>query len=135
MRGFTKTKDDVRLPIRVTRCSAGYDFFAPRDILLAPKQTAFVNTGIRVHMMHDEVLMIYPRSSLATVHNIVLRNGVAVIDADYDQEIFLVLLNDGDETYIIRHGDRFAQGVFQKYLITDDDSPVLKRIGGLGSTG
>ena len=42
--------DDILLPKRATKGSAGYDFFAPFDIVLKPGETIKVPTGIRVSM-------------------------------------------------------------------------------------
>ena len=56
--------ENIRLPLRATAGSAGYDFFAPVDITLAPGETAKIPTGIRVEMEQDWVLKCYPRSGL-----------------------------------------------------------------------
>ena len=56
--------EGIKLPKRATRGSAGYDFFAPVDITLAPGETAKIPTGIRVEMEQDWVLKCYPRLSL-----------------------------------------------------------------------
>ena len=67
-------------------------------------------------------------------------NQVGIIDADYynnkDNEghIFVCLQKHGDKDFVIRKGDRFVQGIFMPYLITDDDSTTSRRIGGIGST-
>ena len=73
-------------------------------------------------------------------NNINLKNSVGVIDSDYynniDNEgnICFVLENCGDEDFILEKGSRYAQGVFMKYLVTDNDVSVNARNGGIGST-
>ena len=63
--GVIYVKDeDIKLPKRSTKWSAGYDFFAPFNISLKPNQSLAVPTGIRAFMQPDEVLKIYPRSGL-----------------------------------------------------------------------
>ena len=43
---------------------------------------------------------------------------------------------DSDEDYEINIGDKIVQGVFQKIMVTDDESDIEnERIGGMGSTG
>ena len=49
-------------------------------------------------------------------------------------EILVKLINDGDGDVMIHKGDRFAQGIFVKHYITDNDDATGERIGGVGST-
>ena len=91
-------------------------------------------------MEYRDVLYLYIRSSLAIKNNIVLRNSVGVIDADYynniDNEgnIIVVLENTGEDDFVIKKGSRFVQGVFMNYLVTDSDDVNENRKGGIGST-
>lgn len=52
--------DRIKLPRRATAGSAGYDFFAPVDIILNPGETIKIPTGIRVWMEPEWVLKCYP---------------------------------------------------------------------------
>jgi len=74
-------------------------------------------------------------------HQLVLPNGVGVIDADYynneknEGEIFVQLLNFGLRDVVIKKGQRIAQGIFMPYLRVDDEqAPQQERIGGFGSS-
>ena len=71
--------ENIRLPLRATAGSAGYDFFAPVDITLAPGETAKIPTGIRVEMEQDWVLKCYPRSGLGFKFRLQLNNTVGII--------------------------------------------------------
>ncbi len=133
--------DSVKLPKRATKGSAGYDFFALKDITLAPGETAKMPTGIRVKIDEGWVLKIYPRSGLGFKFRLQLNNTVGIIDSDYyysDNEghIFIKITNDSKEgkTVAIKSGDAFAQGVFVEYGITVDDDATEIRNGGFGST-
>lgn len=144
-RGFevvTKFKDSsINLPKRKTSGSAGYDFEAAVDINIEPKTIAFVTTGIKAYMPKDEVLQMYPRSSLCFKKKLMKANSVGIIDSDYynnpdnEGEIMLILYNFGDEVVEIKKGDRIAQGIFIKYLTVDENETTIKRLGGFGSTG
>ncbi len=130
--------DEISLPKRATIGSAGYDFFAPFDISLAPNQTIKVPTGIRVKIDQGWVLKIYPRSSLGFKYKLGLDNTVGIIDSDYfnaDNEghIFIKMTN-GDKPLLIEKGKAFAQGIFVEYGITVDDECENLRVGGIGST-
>ena len=136
-----KIYDSIKLPKRATKGSAGYDFFAPVGIVLAPGETMKVPTGIRCEMEYDWVLKLYPRSGLGFKYRLQLNNTVGVIDADYfysDNEghIFAKITNDSNEgkTVEIPAGTGFIQGIFLEYGITVDDDATEIRNGGFGST-
>jgi dUTP pyrophosphatase len=74
-------------------------------------------------------------------YNVRLCNQVGIVDSDYynniDNEghIYVALQNEGDKTFSIKKGDKFAQCIFQKYLVVDDEKEIkLTRSGGFGST-
>ena len=133
-------EDIIKMPIRKTSGSAGYDFVTPVDIDIEPNKTFTVPTGIRCGMRFDYVLNIYVRSSIGFKYQTVLSNGTGIIDSDYynaDNEghIMIKLINHNDKPVHINAGDAFAQGVFLQFGITNDDMADGVRTGGIGSTG
>lgn len=133
--------EKIELPRRATSGSAGYDFFAPFDIDLAPGETAKIPTGIRVKIAEGWLLSLYPRSGLGFKFRLQLDNTVGIIDSDYyfsDNEghIFAKITNDTKEnkSLHIAAGTGFMQGIFTEYGITEDDSADGIRNGGFGST-
>ena len=137
--GTELTYQNIQLPKRATTKSAGYDFFAPTDIDLEPHTTTTVATGIRALMPDDWCLMIFPRSGLGFKFRLRLDNTVGIIDADYSNapnegHIFVKITNEGEKPLHITQGNAFAQGIFVKYLLTEDDDVTTERTGGLGST-
>ena len=133
--------DDITKPKRATAGSAGYDFSAPVAFVLKPGETIKIPTGIRARMDEDWVLCLFPRSGQGFKYRLQLNNTVGIIDSDYynneDNEghIMIALLNYGKETVSLEKGERVAQGIFSKYLITNDDDATGVRTGGIGSTG
>lgn len=133
--------DSLPLPKRATKGSAGYDFFAPFDITLAPGETIKIPTGIRAKMEVEWVLKLYPRSGLGFKYRLQLNNTVGIIDSDYyyssnEGHIFAKITNDSNEgkTVEIKAHTGFMQGIFIEYGITYDDCVVEIRDGGFGST-
>lgn len=130
-----------RLPERATKHSAGYDFFAARDLLIPPHKVAVAWTGIKAFMPPDEVLKIYNRSSNAVKKGLVLSNGVGIVDADYynnpsnEGDIGFSFWNITDEIVYIRKGEKLGQGVFETFQLADNDISGGERTGGYGSTG
>ena len=144
---------EVNLPVRATKHAAGYDFEASEDVLIpsiwkqiaagVPKEKVkptMVGTGIKAQMDEDEVLMMYNRSGNPKL-GLVLANGVGVVDSDYfenpgnDGHIFFAFFNFSPEDLLVFKGQKIGQGVFQKFLLTDDDKTTGIRVGGFGSTG
>ncbi|MBR6690987.1 MAG: deoxyuridine 5'-triphosphate nucleotidohydrolase [Bacilli bacterium] len=128
------------LPKRSTKNSAGYDFEALYDYTLKPGEIMKIPTGVKVVMESDDVLFLIDRSSMGFKYNIRMCNQVGVIDADYynsDNEghMWIKIQNEGDKDYIVKKGDAMIQGIFIKYLKTDDDiESNVERNGGIGST-
>ena len=136
-----KVYQNIRLPRRATKGSAGYDFFAPESFTLVPHETILIPTGIRVMIEDGWVLKIYPRSGLGFKYRLQLNNTVGIIDSDYSRSdneghIFIKVTNDSNEgkTLSIPAGTGFAQGIFVEYGITVDDDASGVRNGGFGST-
>ena len=131
---------NIKLPVRATKYSAGYDFCTPIDFELNPGEEIKIPTGIRCQMNDDFVLTIYPRSSIGFKYNVCLANTVGVIDADYyyssnEGHIMAKFVNRGDKTFVAHAGDKIMQGIFLPYGITNEDNTTQKRNGGFGSTG
>ena len=133
--------ENLKLPARATGGSAGYDFFAPVDLTLAPGETVKIPTGVRVRMDSEWLLSCYPRSGLGFKYRLQLDNTVGIIDSDYyysDNEghIFAKVTNDTKDgrTVAVGAGCGFMQGIFTEYGITLDDHVEEVRNGGFGST-
>ena len=147
-RGFKIAKGwedkDINLPVRKTKSSAAYDFEAAEDIIIPSfkigEKPTLIPTGVKAYMESDEVLMLFPRSSGPKKQGIVFPHSSGIIDADYyenednDGHIMIQCINIKSEDVLIKKGDRIGQGIFTKYLITDDDQATGIRSGGFGST-
>jgi dUTP pyrophosphatase len=75
--------DNIKLPTRATSGSAGYDFFMPINMNLAPGETFLIPTGIRVKIDEGWFLSVFPKSGLGFKYRLQLDNTVGVIDSDY----------------------------------------------------
>jgi dUTP pyrophosphatase len=147
-RGFEIAKGfedkNINLPIRKTKYSAGYDVEAAEDVTIPSFKKGMaptlIKTGIKAYMKDDEVLIIANRSSNPKKKGLILANSIGVIDKDYygnadnDGHIMFAFYNIKEEDIEIKKGETIGQAIFQKYLLTDDDSTQGDRIGGFGST-
>ncbi len=129
-------------PRYMTAASAGADLRSRESLVIQPSKLAKVPTGVWI----DEVdwkqvpagllpeLQIRARSSLAFKHHIMLANGVGTVDADYPDEIAVLLFNFGEQTFEIKRGDRIAQLVVAMVARVEGLGVGADRVGGFGST-
>ena len=147
-RGFEIAKGfenaGINLPVRSTKNSAGYDIEAAEDVVIPAfklgQKPVLVKTGLKAYMQSDEVLILANRSSNPGKKGLILANSIGVVDSDYygnpdnDGHIMFAFFNFKDEDIEIKKGERIGQGMFQKYLVTDNDIAGGERTGGFGST-
>ena len=132
------------LPKRYTKDSCGYDisFVLENTVIIEPFEVKLFETGIKAKFTSDEALLIYPRSSTGIKKNLLLANGTCVIDPSYynnennEGNIILAFRNVSNNKVILEKGEqRLVQGIFTKYFtVTDEEMPIKKRSGGVGST-
>lgn len=134
--------ENATLPTRGSEQAAGFDLYACLEeaVKIPPHQTKMIGTGIATAIQDGYFGAIYARSGLATKQGLRPANCVGVIDSDYRGEIKVALHNDTEEFHTVRHKDRIAQFVIQKYepIIWDvvDELPDTERgDGGFGHTG
>ena len=135
-----KNVGEITLPTRATKSSIAYDFYCPINITIKPMQSVMIWTDVKAHFNADEALLINVRSSMGK-HPVMIANTQGWIESDYysnsdnDGNIGIRLFNLGTEPYIIKRGDRIAQGMFIKYLTADNGNTDVQRTGGFGSSG
>lgn len=134
--------EGLALPAYATQHSAGMDLLAAVEttIKLAPGARMLVPTGLSIALPEGYEAQIRPRSGLAFKHGISLVNSPGTIDADYRGEVGVLLINLGQELFVIERGMRIAQMVIAPYTRAQF-SEVLelpntdRGAGGFGSTG
>lgn len=133
---------DLALPGYATEHSAGMDLLAavvePKTV--APGERTLVPTGIAIALPEGYEAQVRPRSGLALKQGISLVNSPGTIDADYRGEIGVILINHGQEPFVIEHGMRIAQMVIAPYTRAawnevSELSSSARGAGGFGSTG
>ncbi len=134
--------EDLPLPRYMTSHAAGMDIYASpeKEIVLNPGKRALIPTGIAIALPPGIEAQIRPRSGLAIKHGIGLLNAPGTIDADYRGEIKIIMINLGEEPFVVQRGDRIAQMVIhsveQAEWIQVEELPETDRNdGGFGHTG
>jgi dUTP pyrophosphatase len=131
------------LPAYGTAASAGADLKSSVDLVIPAGKHARVPTGTWIDRVNYSQLapglipelQIRARSGLAAKFGITLSNAVGTVDADYPDEICVLLWNTGSEDFVIKRGDRIAQVVLNMVARIDNLLVGGKRLGGFGSTG
>lgn len=122
----------IKKPCRATTGSAGYDFYMPQSITIGSGEIAIVETGIIADIDEGYYLTLHPRSSLYAKG----LNIEGIIDSDYKKEVRAIIQNRNRAHSVhINAGERFMQGIFHRYYLTEDDDASESRSGGMGSTG
>lgn len=134
--------EDIELPRKMSELASGFDLYASvtEELTLLPGQRALVPTGIAIAMPGGLEAQIRPRSGLAFKHGITCLNTPGTIDADYRGEIKVLLINLGQEPFVIQRNERIAQMVFQvvpevNLVQVDELSETVRGAGGFGHTG
>ena len=130
------------LPEYETEGSAGMDLRAYLDepVTLKSGERKLIPTGISIELPAGYEAQIRARSGLAAKKGIGLVNGIGTIDSDYRGDIGVILINWGNEDFVIENGDRIAQMVIAKYErieweTVSELSDTERGSGGFGHTG
>lgn len=132
--------DDLPLPAYATEGAAGMDVVSAEDVTLPVGGRHAVATGLAVAIPHGFEIQVRPRSGLALKHGVTVANAPGTIDSDYRGEVKVILVNHGQEPFVIRRGDRVAQLVIApvtrgSWLEVAELDETARGEGGFGSTG
>jgi dUTP pyrophosphatase len=128
------------VPAYATAHAAGLDVVSAEDVTLAPGGRHAVATGFAMAIPEGYEVQVRPRSGLALKHGISLPNTPGTIDADYRGELKVILINLGEEPFVIARGDRIAQLVaapvqVARFAEVEELEETARGAGGFGSTG
>ncbi len=110
-------RDGAIVPRYQTSGAAGMDLSACIDepIVLEPGKRAIVPIGIALEIPEGYEVQLRARSGLAAKHGIGMVNGIGTIDSDYRGELNAIVINWGEEPFVIESGMRIAQIVIARY--------------------
>ncbi|MBV8171140.1 MAG: dUTP diphosphatase [Candidatus Eremiobacteraeota bacterium] len=130
------------LPRYMSAGAAGCDLLAAvqDDIIIQPRARALVSAGFCMALPPGYEAQVRPRSGLALKHGITLLNSPGTIDADYRGPVSVILINHGDEPFVVHRGERIAQMIIapvqRATLVERETLAETERAGGgFGSTG
>jgi dUTP pyrophosphatase len=132
-----RLNENAKLPTRSNPNDAGLDLYAIQDTILHPDGIIKIGTGIAIELPYGTVGLQLDRSSLGSKG---IHNFAGVIDSNYRGELFVVLHNSTDKTFILKQGDRIAQLVIMPILLptpieVEELTNTERGINGFGSSG
>lgn len=137
-------KSNNELPKYQTPGSAGMDVRAylpdNKPVVLAPGERKMIGTGLYFKVPFGWACKVYPRSGNSINYGISLINDVGVLDSDYTGELGVLLVNHGQESFVVNPSDRIAQIIFERYSVAtflpvEDLEKTERGDGGFGHTG
>ncbi len=131
-------------PAAASALAAGADLRAAlpqgQPLELKPGKKAIVPCGFAMALPAGFEAQVRPRSGLAAKHGITVLNSPGTIDADYRGEVMVILINLGEDSFVIERGERIAQMVIAPviqpvFVVSEDLDETERGAGGFGSTG
>lgn len=136
--------EGLELPAYETEDAAGMDLraavSADESMVLETGARALIPTGLIMEIPKGHEGQIRPRSGLAYKNGITCLNTPGTIDADYRGEVMVLLINQGNDAFVIERGMRIAQMVIAPVMQVEITEVSLaneteRGSGGFGSTG
>jgi len=139
---FPERDADIELPALMSEHAAGMDVRAAitESLVLRPGDRAAIPTGLAMAVPPGTEVQVRPRSGLAIRHGVTVINSPGTIDADYRGEVAVLLVNLGQEDFVVERGMRIAQLVVsllapvEVFEVAELDE-TERGVGGFGSTG
>ena len=137
-----KLFQDVELPEYKTEFSAGMDLkaYTKENIILKAGEIKLIKTGLAIALPNGFEAQIRSRSGLSLKNGIIVLNAPGTIDSDYRGEIGIILMNVGQNDFVIENNMRIAQMVITRYEnakldLVEELDETTRADGGFGSTG
>ena len=136
--------EGLPLPSYQSKEAAGLDVVAgvPEEapVAIPPGARALIPTGFALELPRGYEAQVRPRSGLALKHGVTLLNSPGTIDSDYRGELMVIVVNHGDEPFMVRRGERIAQLVIgpvshAEIVAAEELAATVRGRGGFGSTG
>lgn len=137
-----RLRGDAQLPKYMTDGAAGLDLVAcvDEDVTIAPGARRLIGTGLAIALPPGHEAQVRPRSGLAHKHGVTVLNAPGTVDEDYRGEVKVLLVNHGQEPFVVKAGERIAQLVIAKVERVElaevaSLDETARGAGGYGHTG
>ena len=137
---YVKLREGAHIPTKAHEDDAGFDLYASEDFALKSHSYGCVPTALSIELPQGYEAQVRPRSGLAAKHGVTVLNAPGTIDAGYRGELKVILINHGDEDFLITAGMRIAQLVISsvvsaEFIAVSSLEDSARGEGGFGSSG
>lgn len=136
-----KENSEIEIPQYAHDGDAGFDFKSTVDVEIPPNniKSVMISTGLRFQIPKGYYMEIVSRSGFAAKNHVFVTNAPGIIDSTYTGIVNILLTNLGSDYFIIKKGDRIAQGIIKKlpdikFIEVDNLDKTNRGDGGFGST-
>lgn len=134
-----KLSEDAIVPSAYYEGDAGLDLTSIESLVIQPGKRALVHTGIAIELPKGTEGQIRPRSGYALKYGITVLNTPGTIDEGYRDEIGVILINLGDDAFVVEKGMRIAQLVIKRteqvtFQLVNELDQSERGTGGFGSS-
>lgn len=137
---FKRIHPNAKMPYKAHPDDAAFDLMASEGVTLKAHSFGMVPTGVCIALPPHTEGQVRPRSGLAAKYGITVLNAPGTIDAGYRGELKVILINHGENDFVIEPGMRIAQllvkpvyeAEFTEVEALDDTE---RGVGGFGSSG
>lgn len=133
---------EEEIPEYASQGAAGADVRAKLEhpLIIEPRKSALIPTGLRFEIPFGYEIQVRPRSGLAAKHQVTVLNTPGTIDSDYRGELHIILINHGEEPFVVQPGMRVAQIVLApvlqaRFVKVEALTATRRGSGGFGHTG
>ena len=137
---YVKLREGAHIPTKAHEDDAGFDLYASEYFALKSHSYGCVPTALSIELPQGYEAQVRPRSGLAAKHGVTVLNAPGTIDAGYRGELKVILINHGDEDFLITAGMRIAQLVISsvvsaEFIAVASLKDSARGEGGFGSSG
>lgn len=112
---YTEFFHSEGLPAYAKPLDSGMDIRANIDMVIHPRQTKLIPTGLYVGIPEGYEIQVRPRSGMSLKTNLRVANAPGTVDAGYFGEVCVIADNThGTDEIYIKTGERIAQIVLQE---------------------
>jgi dUTP pyrophosphatase len=135
-----RINEKATIPFYAQVGDAGLDLFSVEEVMVNKGERKLIHTGIKIQLPKNTEAQIRPRSGLALKYGITVLNTPGTIDEGYRGEIGIIIINHGDEPFLVEENMKIAQMVIKPTITVDVEEvkelgDTSRGEGGFGSTG
>lgn len=135
-----RINEKATIPFYAQKGDVGLDLFSVEEVMVNPGERKLIHTGIKIQLPKNTEAQIRPRSGLALKYGITVLNTPGTIDEGYRGEVGIILINHGNESFLVEENMKIAQMVIKPTITVEVEEvkeldETSRGEGGFGSTG